>query len=404
MRSVTLQYLKLEVKRTGRALFQILKYFIIMVSVILLAAGLYCVSFHKSLTNELIRVGLVINDSSQGMETAFKHVSAIDTVGRICSFENMEEKEAEELLEKGELDCVIILPENFYRDINTGINTPATVLFSEKGRLGSYVFREFMEDGVVSMIDSAESGIYAVTEASFTYGMKISREEMEYLLTKAYALEIFGRGSYFDEHIISPFGEIDIVDYYCLSALFLILLLLGLYFGYLYSGGDDLIEKKLIVYGVGSVKISLVRTAIMATVLMLVCYLYSAVGFLLFLAEGKGRWIFILSDLPVLFFICMSIAGFFNLVYSVGRNPYVSRRMLLIMVIILVILSGAVIPLAFLPTAAERVFSLLPGYLWFSCIADVFKGAVRGGSIIPVLLYGIVFIAAGMRAQWKKVS
>ena len=97
---------------------------------------------------------------------------------------------------------MIILPANFYEDIEYGTNTPAKIYVLNQNELESKLFQEVLIDGV-SLLQTAESGIYATCENTKGYGLKMKRGRVGYYLTKLYVKEMFNRTLVFTENVIS---------------------------------------------------------------------------------------------------------------------------------------------------------------------------------------------------------
>ncbi|MCR4908267.1 MAG: ABC transporter permease [Lachnospiraceae bacterium] len=397
-----LQYIRIEYKRTAAVFVRVLVSLLLLIAAMGIIALGSAFALYQGGMFEPIHVGIVVKDDDRELALAVRLIMSMESISRFCALDAMSEKEAEQGLKAGELDGAIVLQENFYEDINTGINTPATVILPPGGTLGGSLFREFLEAGV-SMVDTAEAGIYAVTDASRVYEMKLSRTEMEELLTGLYTGAVLKRGDCFEALVASPLGELNIVDHFALAAILGILLLTGFYFGFLYSPSDLAAEQKLLSGGIGPVLTGAVKLFVMTTVLLVLCLLlnlcFSGALSLFKLRAGK----FLPSDLPFLLVLCFSVAGFFHFVYSLGSNAHSNKNILLLLELILIALSGIVLPVAYFPGALKGAFSCLPGFAWLDLLTRTMSASVTLTAFAPALLYGLGFSSAGILLQWKRL-
>lgn len=93
-------------------------------------------------------IGVVIPEDEAQTKMVAQFISAMDSVKSVCHFQYLNQDKAMASLEKGTLDAVLSLPEQFYEDVDSGKNTPATIYFPENAPLNTRVFGELVADGV----------------------------------------------------------------------------------------------------------------------------------------------------------------------------------------------------------------------------------------------------------------
>lgn len=145
---------------------------------------------------------------------------------------------------------MLSLPEQFYEDVDSGKNTPATIYFPEKASLNTRVFGELVTDGV-SLLRTAEAGVYATYDTAQIYQAEISRDQIGDVISELYIYEAFDRTSVFQKNVYSSLGKADLCQYYFSAAVLLLLLMMGVNYGYLYQKQSRAVEDKIRIYGIG---------------------------------------------------------------------------------------------------------------------------------------------------------
>lgn len=138
---------------------------------------------------------------------------------------------------------MLSLPEQFYEDVDSGKNTPATIYFPENAPLNTRVFGELVADGV-SLLRTAEAGVYATYDTAQIYQAEISRDQIGDVISELYIYEAFDRTSVFQKNVYSSLGKADIHQYYFSAAVLLLFLMMGVNYGYLYQKQSRAVEEK----------------------------------------------------------------------------------------------------------------------------------------------------------------
>ncbi|MCR5777088.1 MAG: ABC transporter permease [Lachnospiraceae bacterium] len=400
--SAIINYIKIEFKRTGIVFLHTLTSIFAMVLIMsIVAAGSVCL-LEKKNAYEPVVVALCTEDKGTRMTEALHLVSSMKSLEKLCSFEYMDEDEAVNGIRSGKVDCALVFPSDFFKDINTGINTPARVVFNENGLLGQEIFKEIIGDAV-SMIDTAEAGIYAVTYASADYEMKIARKDMEYLLTKMFAFVVLKRDALFIPFVYGFTGSLGLWDYYGAAAVFMIVLLTGLFFSYLYAESNGALNKKLSMIGITPTVYSAVKTFVMGMVIFILLVFVSAILSWTGNLAGVSVNIFYFDFLPSYVLISFSIAAFFHFIYSIGSSAHTGKSILFIVELLLILLSGTVLPVVFFGSEVVSLIRILPGTVWFECLSKTIDGSVSYMTMIYTAIYGIIFYIIGTVLQWKKL-
>ena len=163
-----LRYLSLEGKKSLIAARKSMVKFIVML--LLIAGGSLAVSLvmRDAGVFQTAEIGVVIPEDEAQTKMVAQFISAMDSVKSVCHFQYLDQGEAMASLEEGTLDAVLSLPEQFYEDVDSGKNTPATIYFPENAPLNTKVFGELVTDGV-SLLRTAEAGVYAAYDTAQIY-------------------------------------------------------------------------------------------------------------------------------------------------------------------------------------------------------------------------------------------
>ena len=140
--------------------------------------------------------------------------------------DNYEYDEAAEMMENGELDAMIVLPDNFVEDMSNGINRPILVVCNESTPLKAAVIKELMESAA-SQITAAQSAINTVWRHSDLEGLDNAALDRKWNgLIMNYMLLSFSRDRYTESRFVSAYGEYGMEHFIMASVLSLFIFLM----------------------------------------------------------------------------------------------------------------------------------------------------------------------------------
>ena len=383
--NVFLSYLQLEVKRTIKSL----PHFLTGAIVLVLLAGTIAFSASKLLYGEQkldrMEVGVIIPDEDRLAKTAIKMVASLDSVGSLCDFTYVKETEGRRLLQEGTLLALLKLPEGLVEGIMNGSNPPVTVYFSDHAGLSAAVFRELTEAGS-SILGTAQAGIYAADDYLRAKGEGNSISLAEADLNRLFLAASLSRERYFKTERVSATGAVSVAEFYGISASVLILLLLGIPAAPIVRPYQRVMEEKLTLLGIGRIKRTLVRTLC----LLLLLLLFSGAPFLLCLRLG----LFASGGVSIVLWLlsCLAASGLILFIYELCQNTAAAILLLFFSAIVMVFLSGGLIPSVFLPETVQSVGAWMPTTLLFDGVRFMITG--EGVAVIGRLLLfeGCLFV------------
>lgn len=395
-----LTYFILEYKKSIKVLLKSFGSTLMML--LLVIAGTWAVSHFvfQSHIFQPVKVGMVIDENDEKVKMITKLVSAMESVESICEFVYVDEDEAKKLLAKEELSAAIILPENFYEDVDSGYNTPVTVYVSGNVSLNQRVFRELLTDGV-SLLRTSEAGVYSVLSVAREYPAELSQKKIGNVISEIYIEEAFYRGRIFASEVSSALGEMDLYQYYFISAVTVFLLMSGLNYSFLYRKRTRAVEDKLKISGVGAFKVSVIKVIVMGNLLWLLSAGVYAAGCMI---SEKMKLNFLLFEGQTLLYLipqCLAIAAYFHMLYAISGRSGQGAVIIFAANVFMILCSGAVIPVAYLPTAAGKIGSILPLTFWNQYGAEAVFGQISVELLLVQAAIMLIATGIGAVASWK---
>lgn len=346
-------YLFLEYKKSIKVLLKSSASLLLTAGLLLAGAAALSRAFFESRMFQVIDAAVAIPEEEKETRAVARFLSAMESVESVCSFRYLPQDEAMEMLYEGEVQAVIVLPENLYEDMYTGQQGGISVYLPEHPPFRVQIFRELLSDGV-SLLTTAEAGALAASDlAEKPYE---AANDISYIYIEC-ALD---RNKMFDRYVYSPLGKMDLYQYYFSAAAAVLLLMSGLNYGFLYQGNSRAVEQKLRVMGLGAAKLSAVKILVMANASWLLAAAVYLAGCLF------SRW----GQLDFLWFhgtvllrlipVSLGAAVYFHAVFSVFGKGMQGAVFLLSANVLMALCSGAAIPPAYLPEAAARLGQYLP--------------------------------------------
>lgn len=400
---VFFDYLFLEYKKSLKVLIKSAVSFILVLFMICAGVVVLGYTLLQSQVFRTIDVAVVVPDDASELQMITQFMSAMDSVKSICSFNYMTQDEAMEELHDGKIQAVISLPENLYEDIYHGETASITVYFPEKTTLNIETFRELLNDGV-DMLQSAEAGVFAAKDTAKVYKAQIKQSKIAKLISYAYIESAFDRNEVFNKTVFSPFGEMDLYQYYISAGISALLLMWGVNFSFLYQKQSKAVEQKLKIMGLGVFKLSVIKVLVMSGVLWilgscgysLLCFVSSVAGLSVIWFEGRV--------LLYMFIVALSLAVFFHMIYAAFGKGFQGSVFILSVNILMIICSGAIIPSVYLPSWAALAGAYMPLNFMNQFCADMMFATVTGTEFAGMISWIFIVFGIGVFFLWNSIS
>lgn len=373
--------------------------------VLLLAVGFFCLGsvMEKAGTLKPIGIAVVVpGKEDQATRRIMQYISSMESMRQVCKVQFLEEeKEAVESLQQGELQAVILFPEQFYQDIYDGKKTILKILYPRDSSLNIRLFQELLYDGV-SMVRTSEAGVYAAMDAAREIPCEVGIGETGDLVAYSYGRLILKRGRLFSGILLSAAGDVDYSRYYFTGLFLMILLLIGMCFGNLYKQHSRCLEQKLRIQGVGCIEVSISRILVMWVHLWFTGILIYSVGCICSRISDFQPVFWNGTAVAFLGIPTLSIAVHHHMIYAVAGKSG-GPLFLFLTDLLMMLCSGLVIPVAYLPSYVAAVSGILPLTWWYGLCLQIFYGTVTGTRIVWMVLLILVEAGIGTWGLWKKL-
>lgn len=344
--------------------------------------------FHK------VNIGIAIPEGESISRLATQYISSMDSVRSVCDFYYLDEKEAVEQLKQGTLQAVVVLPEGFYHDVQVGINPPAQIYFPKDAAQNTQVFEELVTAGV-SFLQTAEAGVYAALDTASYYGVELQGAGLGDTIAYLFANQMLKRDSVYSAQMLSPLGNLSVVEYYYAAGFVILLMMCGIQFGFLYGKRKRSVKDKLKIRGVGSIRQSVVKILVMTMFLYVtgILYYFAGIGI-----ASRTKTYFVLYQGKiwyVLLFLCLGIAIYFHVLYELAGTSSQAAVFVFAVNIITIIGTGVLIPEAYLGREVAGISRFLPMKYWNAYAAGILEGELSKEAVAGTVFFLLIGMAAG---------
>ncbi len=399
---LTVFYYRLQLKKCMKIMRNTLISVLCIVFIFAGSALLVKALLQKQDSFEKVKVGIVILDEDQTTKKLFRLLYAMESVNNICSFDFVDEDTVQEQLESGELKAALIISPDFYNDVNNGRNTPVTLLLGEEEDFETTFFYELVMDGC-ELIRTTEAQIYAISDEMEVYETKITVDEAQDMFSMLYIEQILRRYDAFEELLLSPTGTYNLSQHYMIAVLSALLLMLGLNFGILYQKDEMEIIWMLQRDGMSKFGFSMIKTGAMAVPLWVSAAAIYGGGCLLCLVFHTSFMSWQWSTVLMLGMVAIGVASYFHLIYSWFGNSEKSGMILFVLNLLMLLFSGAVLPVSYMPDLIEKIYKAFPLTIWWRLMGNGIFQSVGGMDVLKILLQTLLFELIGALGICKRM-
>lgn len=393
-------YLFIELKRAWKILQKSIGSFLLLMVMIGFMVVLFSITMHHAQVFQKVKIGISIPEDEVISKVATQYISSMDSVSSICEFEYLQEEAAIEQLKKGDLQAVVVLPEGFFHDVQVGINPPAQIYFPQKAQENTRIFEELLSSGV-SLLQTAESGVYATLSTASFYGAQMSTEDIGNTIAFLFANQMLEREKMFQEEIYSPLGDVQVFTYYYIAGLVLLLMMCGIQFGFLYERTHKSVEDRLRIYGLGSAAQTMIKILVMWFYLYVVAAIFYFLGTVLLKRLGNYELELQTTGWMGLLLLCLGIAVYFHVIYSIMGDGNQTPVFLFGINAITALGTGMLLPEEYLPSFMVSIGKMLPMRYWNQFCKEIMTNRFCPGTGEKLLVFIIAGIMIGAFFLWK---
>ncbi len=388
-------YLKLELKRAVGRLPYLYAGAVLAALLAVLLVLLGSRMLYGDTAAGRIRVGVALPEGDQTAGQAVRAISSMDSVRSVCDFAYMDLESGLKELEQGTVFTVLEVPEGFVQDIISGVNTPVTVWMPRGAELEGRLFEALTRAGARTL-SASQAGIYAGGELYLQNGAGDRIPQLEADLNRMYLSFSLSRLDYFKRLTVSGTGNLDVMDFYRISAFVLLLFLLPAAAGdYLLPCGKVL-RMKLEAAGLkGGVRV-------FSKVLGL-SFLLAAVSLpVLFAAAFYG-----LTETPGMLLLCgllavAAVSVWVLFCYSLSGTLLGGLLFLFLAAAVQHFLAGGFLPRAFLPPAVQSLGRWMPSGILMELLEMGMTGEADGRAAVAAVFLFLAGLAACLWAERRR--
>lgn len=314
-----------------------------------------------------IEVGVILPEDDSLSEKVTKMIASLDSVESLCNFEYLDSDKAFEEMKKGNLQAVLEVPSGMAHGILDGTNQPATIWFADESKIEGAVFRELANSGS-SVLGTSQAAIYAADEFLENHGHKEQISLSEQDLNRIFLKYAMNRETLYRKMMVSAAGDVSVAVFYGISGIVFLMILTGIPAAAFLTPHTAAVEQGLCRIGIGRWYQLLSRLLWMTVFLMAV----TAAAYIR--AARKGYAFMGNEELAAWLVTCMSISAWIMLFYELCRSSAAAILTLFAVNIVLLFLSGGIIPSVFLPEIVQKVGKMTVTALWMDGIRFIASG------------------------------
>ena len=304
-------------------------------------------------------------------------------------------------MEKHEILGYLYVPENYIKNLYTGINTPAKyVTLDGPENLGT-MFSEEIVKIVSELVIQSQNGMYSMQDLSEQYDSKGYDENTNQLMM-IYMNHILERTKSYQVTDLGISDSLSLGGYYLCGIITLFLLLWGISCNRIFSGRNPDYHRLLKISGISPTTQVFCEYGSYVVVSILMMFIFSAAfGILLQFVKlpipelanitMTNCIFFVIKMLPVIFMITMMQYAFYELI----PNFIGALLMQFLLFMLLGYLSGCFYPNFFFPNSLRHIMEMLPVGLGFSFLRKTMANELMLTDFLWVITYlGIFFVIA----------
>ena len=152
------------------------------------------------------------------------------------------------------------------------------------------------------------------------YGIELQGAGLGDTIAYLFANQMLKRDSVYSSKMLSPLGNLSVVEYYYAAGFAILLMMCGIQFGFLYGKRKRSVEDQLKSRGMGSIRQSVVKVLVMTMFLYVTGLLYYFAG--IGIAGRTGTYFVFYQGKTwyVLLLLCLGIAIYFHVLYELAGS------------------------------------------------------------------------------------
>lgn len=349
-------------------------------------------------------IALVNLDPSWETKTIINHFESSAELRQLVNLQHVTRAEGQKRLMADHVAAMVIIPENFSKDLEVGINTPVEVIGNPQRPLQAEVIRILMESGA-DLITAAQSGVNTIY--IYVRDAQVSAAELEQVFNQSvlqFTLQSLARGELFTSQSISAFEGLTAREYYAVSLSILFLLGTGLLVARSNLQERKLLGQRLLAAGIPMTNMMAARWLALALLLTVPYTLYYSL-IILFMPG------FLRGEVSLFLLVSLLIIGTISALYlclaTLVRELANLNMFGFLLILAMSLVGGTLIPLAYLPNWVEQI-TFLSVNKWaaqglFAALYDNDR-QLLGQSVLILGLFTVLLLSASIWLGKRRLS
>lgn len=376
---------------------------LLLFPILLIGLSMFLIATYLLPTEENpLEIGLVDLDKSEETQLVTDLLENESSVGQVIKIKNLEKNQAEKAIEENELSSYIIFPDNFIANLYEGVSVEIEVTGNIKRKAESEITKELI-DSVMRHVNTSQANILLLNERAKELNMP-PEERQEYLFSQftSFLMYTTGKDKALSIEKLTQHQTTSPLEYYVIAIWFIVLIVwLFIIYNFLYRGMPQRLETRINLYGVTKFQQIFARLSV---TLIIILILSGSVFLILtnqlnfdFAAEDYFRMLGLICGMSVIYLLMLA------LLELLFKSDYVRLFSQLIITIILIALSGALIPVIYFPIKVQSYLEYLPFNQTFYWLQEViFNERFYVEYKLLLILVSVLFIVFACFAKWKE--
>lgn len=407
------EYFKLECKRILQLFPKILVVNAVIIMLLIGAVAAYNSGMFTTKDKVSgMKVGMVFGENDrQFIEFGLYFLEHTDEIKYVCKFVEVSEEKGRKMLEKEEIDALIIVPENYVTSVYYGEEEPLTLCFGTAQSGISSLLLGQLSDAISEYMMQAKAGVYAMQDMYDSWHLKYSSDADE--LTARFMMKIFDRKGMINVQTVSSTGTENPVIYYITAGFVLLLFMWGLNCGSVFGKNEEVMQQLLKRRGLSQSKQFLGKYGAVFILFflnyLLIAHAFGVMAVVfskysvqidiesaakeikyikqlvdIMMADGIGIFIKIT---PVL----LLVSSFVICIYEAFNDGINGMLFIFLSVVIMAFLAGFFYPASYFPMWVQRAGKWLPTGIILEYITHCIMGDKIINCLIKVVIYSGIF-------------
>lgn len=400
---------RLQLKRAAKKLPQLIAGSLAISAVVIIVVLFCAYSRNAKGVLETTRIAISAGNNDFFRELAGDILGGMESADSMLQFVTLEEEEALKRFAAGELEGVIVFPDDYLGNIGRGDDVPAKIYVKSDGVAYDLGIITRLAGSAERFLASAEATSYSMKDMLDEFGYHDISWEYDSDLDVVNMRMVLSREDNFMKITILGEDSTTMSQSYACAALVMLLLLWGLSCGAIIRNDGKVMTGKLAVGGVSVFKQELIRVLsivfLLGTMLslvfavMLVSFPFAKNAFAQVGVTSMGQIAFLfVTFIPSLIFAGAAVL----LVFTAAANEIGGILMLFTGTIVMGYISGCLLPSVYLPKSIRKIAKYFPTTYMHREAEAGFAGNFDLRSALILLGFALVLFALAVLVRAYK--